>query len=137
VSPLENLSLEQLKEVAAAFGTEVAPSAKEKGYRKALEEDGISWPMVARDFPQFVPVEEEVEVAPGGAVAINSTRNIAEERPILIRMVRKNPTYEVRGYRFTQDQPFVPVTEEDADWLMENEEGFRQASPSEAREFFN
>jgi hypothetical protein len=52
-------------------------------------------------------------------------------------MSRQNPTYEIRGYRFTRQHPFVPVTEDDANWILENVEGFSIASPREAKEFYS
>lgn len=56
---------------------------------------------------------------------------------ILVKMTRENFSYEVKGYRFTKEHPFLAVDADDADWLIENEDGFRPASPKEAREFYS
>ena len=52
-------------------------------------------------------------------------------------MTRRNHSYEVRGYKFTRQHPFVPVTEEDAEWLVEKGGGFRPATNREIKEFYN
>jgi hypothetical protein len=54
----------------------------------------------------------------------------------LIKMVRDNAIFEVKGYRFTQEHPYALVSAGMADFLLTQEDGFRQATPSELREFY-
>lgn len=60
----------------------------------------------------------------------------AKKNKILIKMVRENPRYDVGALSFTQEHPFAVVEEDLAEYLLTKEEGFRQASPAEAREFY-
>lgn len=55
---------------------------------------------------------------------------------VLIKMERENPHYEVRGYAFTQKNPFALVKERDADFVLSHNDGFKVASPREAKEFY-
>ncbi len=54
----------------------------------------------------------------------------------LIKMTRENPLFEVRGYRFTQSHPYALVDAGDANYILQNEDGFRQAFPAELEEFY-
>ena len=54
----------------------------------------------------------------------------------LLKMERWNPTFNILGYRFEREHPFVLVKPEDATWIMAHEEGFRIATPEEAEEFY-
>jgi hypothetical protein len=56
--------------------------------------------------------------------------------PVLIKMTRPNFSYEIRGYKFTKQHPYVLVEEDDADYLIETDGGFRLASPKELRDFY-
>lgn len=54
----------------------------------------------------------------------------------LLKMVRENPLFEVRGYRFTEEHPYALVKANDAMYILEHEDGFRQAYPQELAEFY-
>lgn len=56
---------------------------------------------------------------------------------LLIKMERKNPMFQVRGYTFTQKNPYALMSPSDADHVLRNEEGFRQALPSEVDEWYD
>jgi|ERR1044072_3203571 hypothetical protein len=69
-----------------------------------------------------------------------ATEAVQFDRQVLLRMDRKNPTYEILGYKFTKDQPFHVMSEDDAqqiiDLSMLEGGGFRIATPAEARSYF-
>jgi hypothetical protein len=52
-------------------------------------------------------------------------------------MTRQNGTYEVRGHKFTKVHPFLPVSEDDANYILDNIEGFKIATPREAEEYYS
>lgn len=54
----------------------------------------------------------------------------------LIKMVRDNPLFEIRGHRFTKEHPYALVSSVDADYILTKEDGFRQATPGELTEFY-
>lgn len=132
---LSTLKKEQLKAVAEGFGLEVPENAKVDELKAAIAEaDYIT-------FDEALPIlknaglwdeddEEKHNVAKEEAVASKS-------RDTLVRMHRKNHTYELLGYRFTRDNPYALVTAEEAEYITESDpNGFRYATPKEAIEFY-
>lgn len=63
---------------------------------------------------------------------------VADEKPakVLVYMERNNPTYEVWGVVFTQEQRIRAVDADVADNIFATNDGFRVATPAEAREFY-
>jgi hypothetical protein len=137
------------------FAVDVKPTDSKKVLLAAAVEDGVTWEMYKKAYPD-TEVEEEVPVvepvvSPAEAV-IGAT---AEEVPVeprirtrtaevnvqtadmyLIKMERENPYFEFRGYKFTQDHPFAVMPASDADLILKNEDGFSIATPSEANEYY-
>ena len=129
----ETLKKAELLQAADQFGVELDDTDTRPQIIAKLATDGVTWELYKKDFPdvedqpdaeEVVPVEVKAKAVPTGPL-------------VLLKMNRANPTYEVRGYRFTRENPFLPVTEEAADWILENVEGFSIASPAAAREFYS
>lgn len=79
------------------------------------------------------PVEEEpVHIH----VATPVVQSIAPSDQYLLKMVRDNPLFQTRGYTFTEEHPYALVSAEDAQYILEHEDGFRQAFPAELAEFY-
>lgn len=135
----ETLNKDVLLQVAEEFAVDVKPTATKKQIVASLLEDGVDWDMYKQAFPDVEdipdePVNEEEEVKPV------ATEDKAAPRPVptvLVKMERHNPRFEIRGYTFKKEHPFVPVTEEDANYIISNLDGFRIAMPREAEEFYS
>jgi hypothetical protein len=56
---------------------------------------------------------------------------------VLVRMTRANFRYDAMGFTFTDQHPFVAMSEETAQEIFDKEEGFRLATPKEAQDFYN
>lgn len=54
----------------------------------------------------------------------------------ILKMTRENELYQTRGYTWTSEHPYALVSSADAQWILENEDGFRQAFPQELSEFY-
>jgi hypothetical protein len=52
-------------------------------------------------------------------------------------MTRANFRYDIMGYTFTKEHPFVAMHKEDAQEIFDKEEGFRLATPKEVQEYYN
>ena len=52
-------------------------------------------------------------------------------------MTRDNHRYDIHGYTFTKDHPFVAMVEDDAQKIFDTEEGFRLATPKEVQDFYH
>jgi hypothetical protein len=161
----EKLKRDALYELATEnFAVEVPETATKPQIIAALVENGVDWEMAKtydKNAAAVAAEEEDVEVVsqtPPGVitsaqvqikeapvvavveepvieVTVTPTAPVTPES-VLLKMERENPRYEIRGYKFTQKDPFVLVQNDDADFILSNEEGFKMATPREAKEFY-
>lgn len=129
----EKHKVDELRAVAEFYGVDLSNAKNKPAIIKEIELDGVEYEDAVKNVLDPEPVEDEV-AAPAAAPVV-------DDRPkTIVRMTRKNPTYEAEAngniYRFTSDNPYVLLPEDDADVILEREEGFRVASPKEAREFY-
>lgn len=118
---------EDLLKVADDFGVEVQSSDTKAVILAALAEDGVTY----ETYTQLSGDDSEESVS---EPVVAEKKSSGQQH--LIRMSRANPTFEVRGYKFTKASPFCVVDSEDAEWITDNIEGFRYATPREAQEFY-
>jgi hypothetical protein len=52
-------------------------------------------------------------------------------------MTRENFRYDINGFTFTKEHPFIAMTEDNAQEIFDKEEGFRLATPKEVQEYYN
>lgn len=60
-----------------------------------------------------------------------------ESKPVLLKMDRENGTFECYGQTFTREHPYALVSEETAQLIIDEFSGFRLASPTEAKTYYN
>lgn len=148
------------------FAVEVAEDANKATIKAAFLETGITWADYVAQHPELAPaVEEKVVLAPvavvreteparaGGVITSDDLKGdaVIVEAPVLrvqeplhvnptdiflIKMIRPNTLYETRGYKFTQEHPYAVVNADDAEYILEHEDGFRQALPTEASAYY-
>lgn len=106
-------------------------TAEQKAEEAAAEEEN--------PHDEEAPAEESVtdETPADESVVDEADEEDEDTEEMLIRMIRKNGTYETHGLRFTKDHPFKSVPVDVAEDILENEEGFRQARPSEVKDYYN
>lgn len=152
------MSQGELLEIADEFGTEATQDLNETQIIARLMEDGITQEMVDTFLAgkqAAIDAAEEAEAAKleetkvtttkktsrGGKKTVSKVEVEVEEVEVpqqqLLVMDRDNGTYMVRGYTFTREHPFSLVGEEDSEYITENIEGFRYATPKEAREYYS
>lgn len=136
MSSFETLHKDVLLQVAEEFGSEVKPTDTKRVIIGVLLEDGVTWDMYKSAFPDLedIPDETPATDAPVKAAPVVTVR---PEPKVLIKMERMNPRFEIRGYLFSKQHPFVPVTEDDANYIISHLDGFRIAMPSEAESFYS
>lgn len=128
----ETLKKEDLLKIAEEFGSDVKPSDTKAIIIATLNEDGVTWEQAAQLDKQVA--EKDAELKADKKVADAEAK--AQEEQQLLRMMRENGTFDIRGYRFTKSHPFAVVAASDAEWIVENVDGFRYATPREAQEFY-
>jgi hypothetical protein len=141
------------------FAVDVPENANKKELIAAFVETGITWKDYVAQHPEVAPKEEEKfvdretePVRPGAVVTSAAVKGEVPEKKeeiivaqpavqatgkYLIKMTRDNTIYETRGYRFTKEHPYALVEPEDASYILEVEDGFRQALPSELADFYS
>lgn len=157
----EDLDAEELYRSALedfALPVEEDEKDKKKVLLAAFVEGGVLWDDYVSQHPEVSPeplpaanltVGGEVPVEP--AEKWSKDERYQEAAPVirtasppvinpneqwLIKMERKNPLFEVRGHRFTQENPYALVSPKDAQYILSKEDGFRQAFPDELEEFY-
>lgn len=131
---LATLTKDELGAAADQFGVEVKRSMSKADLVQRLAEDGVTLDLI-RGFDAVEDEEEPVEDFIDEPAPVVEEDDDAEL--VLVRMIRANNTYQIRGYTFKADHPFALVKEKDADYLIERDGGFRMASPKEAREYYS
>lgn len=129
----ETLKKEDLLKIADDYGVEVKPNDTKAVIIAALGEDGVTWDDVAKSDKTVAAIDADLKEEQAAKEAEEK-----EAQPkVLLKMLRANGTYEIRGYVFKKDHPFALVAEEDAEFIVENDsEGFRYATPKEAQSFY-
>lgn len=143
----EDFDTKELLEIAVeGFALDVKPDDNKKTLLAAFAEANLSWEDYRRIKPDAAPADV---VAPVAAKPVQEEINelsqdqiITASNPVhnagakyLVVMERENPLFEIKGYRFTKDNPYALVTAEAAEVIL-REPGFRQAFPSELKEFY-
>ena len=127
----DTLKVAELKTIAEDFAVETEGLKNKKDIIAALAEEGVTYSVYAKTLQTLEEAAEEVEVLP------KFDPKAQAEDTVLVRMTRANFRYDIHGYTFTNDHPFVAMSEEDAQKIFDTEEGFRLATPKEVQDFYN
>jgi hypothetical protein len=128
----ETLKLSEIKKIAEDFGVDIENLKSKVDIIAALSEEGVTWAVYSKTLKDVDDAKEEIEVLPKF-----DPKKAQDKDSVLVRMERANFRYDTLGYTFTQDHPFVAMTEDEAQAIFDKEEGFRLATPKEAQDFYN
>lgn len=130
----ESLKVEELKSVAESFGVDLSDVKNKSEIIAVLLEEGVTYEV----YSNFANSEkEEVEEVLDENAPRKNPKPKGNEQTVLIKMERKNPSYETYGYIFTQTHPFVAIPEKVAQDIFDTEDGFRMATPREVQEYYS
>lgn len=123
-----NLKLAELFKAAKYFDLNVSETDSRSELFAALDEaDHATW----SNYKKFVEGEEKEQADPELSVF---------GQMVLLKMERTNPRFDIFGKTFTRSNPFVLVSEQEAQEIIDAAAplggGFRIATPSEAKSFF-
>lgn len=128
-----SLKLEELRQVAETFAVD-HDSAKNKADLIALlAEEGVSFDMY-QNFTQAEKAEPELDQK---TVKGSPEKVTPQSGQVLVKMERMNPSYDVMGFTFTRENPFIVMSEKSAQDIFDTQEGFRLATPKEVQEFYS
>jgi hypothetical protein len=130
----ETLKVSELKKIAEDFAVDTDGLKNKADIIAALAEEGVTWSVYNKTIEKMEEDEEDmsVEVLPKFDPKAEQPENT-----VLVRMTRANFRYDIMGFTFTKDHPFVAMNKEDAQEIFDKEEGFRLATPKEVQEYYN
>ena len=127
----DTLKVAELKIIATDFAVDTEGLKNKKDIIAALAEEGVTWSVYQSTVEAIEKDTEEIEILP------KFDPKAQPEDTILVRMTRDNHRYDIHGYTFAKDHPFVAMVEDDAQKIFDTEEGFRLATPKEVQDFYN
>ena len=127
-----DLKISELKKAAESFGVDLDGSKTKTEIVALLEEEGITYQM----YDKFTNTEKQEIEIPETEKKQREKKIMKIENSVLVKMERGNHSYQAAGHTFTQDHPFVAMSEADAQRIFDTQQGFRLATPREAQEFY-
>jgi len=127
-----DLKITELRKVADSFAIDVAELKTKQEIIAALEEEGISYQMYAK----FDNAEKQDIEVPEFEKKKRESKIMKTTAQVLVKMERNNHSYQVGGFEFTQEHPFVAMSETQAQNIFDTQQGFRLATPREAQEYY-
>ena len=125
----DTMKISELKSLAESFGVDVENVKTKKELIAALSEEGVTYEAYAK-FAGAETVELKIDKKKEKEI-------LQPQKTILVKMDRMNHSYQAMGYTFTQQHPFVAMSEDDAQRIFDTQTGFRMATPREAQEFYS
>jgi hypothetical protein len=126
------LKLTDLKKVAETFGVDLEGSKTKPEIIALLEEEGITYQM----YNKFTTTEKEEIEIPESEKKQREKKIMKTVNAVLVKMDRSNHSYNVGQHTFTQEHPFVAMSESEAQQIFDKQTGFRLATPREAQEYY-
>lgn len=135
----------ELLAVAEFYGVDLEEGMPTEDILVELEENGVT-----SDMWETVKAQAEADKAaaekavtpkragrPPKVAPEVETQKFLNGSVVLVKMNRRNPTYETNGHRFTKDHPYVAMSADDAQDIFDTEEGFALANPREVQEYYS
>jgi hypothetical protein len=127
-----DLKVTELRKIADSFGVDAEGSKTKQEIIALLEEEGITYQM----YDKFSGAEKEEVEVPEFEKKAREKKIMKTTETVLVKMDRMNHSYNTGGYTFTQEHPFVAMSESDAQSIFDSQDGFRPATPREVQEFY-
>lgn len=130
----ETLKVAELKKIAEDFAVDIDGLKNKAEIITALAEEGVTYGVYQKTLKS---IDDETEVESQEVLPKFDPKKDQPADTVLVRMTRANFRYDIMGYTFTKEHPFVAMKEEDAQKIFDVEEGFRLATPREVQEFYS
>ena len=129
----ETMKVSDLKKVAEDFGVDINNLKNKTDIIAALSEEGVTWAVYQKTVETL---EEETEDMSEQTIVRNEKKEQSGE-DVLVKMERDNFRYDIQGFTFTKEHPFIAMNKEKAQAIFDKEAGFRLATPKEVQEFYH
>jgi hypothetical protein len=131
----ETLKVAELRKIAEDFAVDTDGIKSKADIVAALAEEGVTWSVYQKTVKDIEEAAEEF--ADTEEILPRFNPDAQPEDTVLVRMTRENFRYDVIGFTFTKEHPFIAMTEDNAQEIFDKEEGFRLATPKEVQEYYN
>lgn len=129
----DTLKVSELRKIAEDFAVETTGLKTKTDIIAALADEGVTWSVYQNTLEKIADsADESEEVLPRF-----DAKAAQAENTVLVKMTRANYRYDIGGFTFTKEHPFVAMPEDDAQKIFDKEEGFRIATPKEVQEYYN
>ena len=128
----ETLKISELKQIADDFGVDTEGLKGKANIIAAMAEEGVTWDLYSKSSKDIEDAAEEIEVLP----KFDPNKKVDQDE-ILVRMTRQNMRYDIQGFTFTKEHPFVAMNKSKAQAIFDKEDGFRIATPKEVQDFYS
>lgn len=128
----ETLKVSEVKKIAEDFAVETDGLKSKADIIAALAEEGVTWSVYNKTTDKMKEEDMSVEALP----KFNPKTELPEDAA-LVMMTRDNFRYDIMGFTFTKEHPFIAMSNEKAQAIFDKEEGFRLATPREVQEFYS
>ena len=128
----DTLKVAELKKIAEDFAVDTNSLKNKNDIIAALAEEGVTWAVYQQTIKKIEDEKEQIEDLP----KFNPKQDLAEDT-VLVRMTRENFRYDIIGFTFTKEHPFVAMHKDKAQAIFDKEEGFRPATPKEVQDFYS
>jgi hypothetical protein len=128
----DTLKVAELKKSAEDFAVDTNSLKNKNDIIAALSEEGVTWAVYQQTIKNIEDETEEIEILP----RFNPKQDLAEDT-VLVRMTRENFRYDIIGFTFTKQHPFIAMHKDKAQAIFDKEEGFRPATPKEVQDFYS
>ena len=128
----ETLKISELKQIADDFGVDTEGLKGKANIIAAMAEEGVTWELYSKSSKDIEDAAEEIEVLP----KFDPNKKVDQDE-ILVRMTRQNMRYDIQGFTFTKEHPFVAMHKSKAQAIFDKEDGFRIATPKEVQDFYS
>jgi len=130
----ETLKVAELRKIAEDFAVDTEGLKNKNDIIAALAEEGVTWSVYNKTINKM---EEETEDMLEETLPKFDPKAEQPENTVLVRMTRDNFRYDIMGFTFTKEHPFVAMVSEKAQEIFDKEEGFRLANPKEVQDYYN
>ena len=129
----DTLKVKDLKQIATDFAVDTEGLKNKADIIAAMAEEGVTWSVYQSTLEKMEDLKEEF---PDVLPKFDPNQELDKDM-VLVRMTRGNYRYDVEGYTFTKDHPFIAMNPDVAQEIFDKEEGFRLATPREVQEYYN
>ena len=111
----ETLKVSDLKKIAEDFGVDINNLKNKTDIIAALSEEGVTWAVYQKTVETLEEETEDMSDQPD----------------------RDNFRYDILGYSFTKEHPYIAMSKDNAQQIFDKEDGFRLATPKEVQEYYH